>query len=91
MVKWWNIIIRLPSQIGHLYSQFQWLYSTIIYSYYRDNYSHVVMGGIENFLYRFLKDKIPRYHGILPYSDFYIFINILLKICPLLESCTINE
>ena len=39
----------------------------------------VVMGGIENFLSRLLKDKIPRYHGILPYSDFYIFINILLR------------
>ena len=39
----------------------------------------LVMGGIENFLSRLLKDKIPRYHGILPYSDFYIFINILLR------------
>ena len=33
----------------------------------------LVMGGIENFLSRLLKDKIPRYHGILPYSDFSIF------------------
>ena len=33
----------------------------------------LVMGGIENFLSRLLKDKIPRYHGKLPYSDFYIF------------------
>ena len=33
----------------------------------------VVMGGIENFLSRLLKGKIPRYHGILPYSDFSIF------------------
>ena len=39
----------------------------------------VVMGGIENFLSRLLKDKIPRYHGILPYSDFYTFTNILLR------------
>ena len=39
---------------------------------------HIVMGGIENFLSRLLKDKIPRYHGILPYSDFYTFTNILL-------------
>ena len=36
------------------------------------------MGGIENFLSRLLKDKIPRYHGILPYSDFYILVSILL-------------
>ena len=35
------------------------------------------MGAIENFLSRLLKDKIPRYHGILPYSDFYTFTNIL--------------
>ena len=35
------------------------------------------MGGIENFLSRLLKDKIPRYHGILPYSDFYTFTNII--------------
>ena len=33
----------------------------------------LVMGGIGNFLSRLLKDKIPRYHGILPYSDFSIF------------------
>ena len=33
----------------------------------------LVMGGNENFLSRLLKDKIPRYHGILPYSDFSIF------------------
>ena len=39
----------------------------------------LVMGGIENFLSRLLKDKIPRYHGILPCSDFYILINILLR------------
>ena len=32
------------------------------------------MGGIENFLSRLLKDKIPWYHGILPYSDLYIRI-----------------
>ena len=37
------------------------------------------MGGIENFLSRLLKDKIPQYHGILPYSDFYTFTNILLQ------------
>ena len=37
------------------------------------------MGGIENFLSWLLKYKIPWYHGILPYSDFYIFINILLN------------
>ena len=37
------------------------------------------MGGIENFLSRLLKDKISRYHGILPYSDFYTFTNILLR------------
>ena len=30
-----------------------------------------------------LKDKIPRYHGILSYSDFYIFINILLRNSPI--------
>ena len=35
----------------------------------------LVMGGIENFLSRLLKDKIPQYHGI----DFYILINILLR------------
>ena len=29
------------------------------------------MGGIENFLSRLLKDKIPRYHSKLPCSDFY--------------------
>ena len=27
----------------------------------------LVMGGTENFLSRLLKDKIPRYHGILPF------------------------
>ena len=32
----------------------------------------LVMGGIENFLSRLLKDKILRYHGILPCRDFYI-------------------
>ena len=32
----------------------------------------VVMGGIENFLSRLLKDNIPRYHSILPYSGFHI-------------------
>ena len=37
------------------------------------------MGGIENFLSRSLKDKIPWYHGKLLCSDFYILINILLK------------
>ena len=37
------------------------------------------MGDIENFLSRLLKDKIPRYHGILPYNDFYTFTNILLR------------
>ena len=26
----------------------------------------LVMGSIENFLSRLLKDKIPEYHGILP-------------------------
>ena len=40
---------------------------------------NLVMDGIENFLSRLLKDKIPRYHGILPCSDFYILINILLR------------
>ena len=34
----------------------------------------LVMGGIENFLFHLLKDKIPRYHDILPHSDFYILI-----------------
>ena len=46
------------------------------------------MGGIENFLSWLLKDKIPRYHGILLYSDFYTFTNILLRnlqICPYLS------
>ena len=41
---------------------------------------HVVIGGIENFLSRLLKDKIPQYHSILRmplYSDFYTFTNIL--------------
>ena len=37
------------------------------------------MDGIENFLSRLLKDKIPQYHGILSYSDFYTFTNILLR------------
>ena len=37
------------------------------------------MGGIENFLSWLLKDKILRYHGKLPYSDFYTFTNILLQ------------
>ena len=37
------------------------------------------MGGIENFLSWLLKDKIPRYHGILLYSVFYTFTNILLR------------
>ena len=37
------------------------------------------MGSIENFLSQLLKDKIPRYHGILLYSDFYTFTNILLR------------
>ena len=36
------------------------------------------MVDIENFLSRLLKDKIPRYHGILPYSGFYTFTNIIL-------------
>ena len=36
-------------------------------------YSVVVMGGIEYFLSRLLKDKIPQY---LPYSDYYTFTNI---------------
>ena len=45
----------------------------------RQKHPGLVMGGIENFLSRLLKDKTPRYHGILPYSDFYIFINILLR------------
>ena len=31
----------------------------------------LVMGGIENFLYRLLKDKIPQYHSIVPHSNFY--------------------
>ena len=35
------------------------------------------MGGIGNFLSRLLKDKIPRCHGILPYSDLFIFINVV--------------
>ena len=42
-------------------------------------YYSLVMGGIENFLSRLLKDKIPRYHGILPYSDFYTFTNIFTE------------
>ena len=49
-------------------------------------------GGIANFLSRLLKDKIPRYHGILPYSNFYILINILLTlyvIMQLLSKCKI--
>ena len=36
---------------------------------YPQHVLQLVMGGIENFLSRLLKDKIPRYHGILPYSD----------------------
>ena len=31
------------------------------------------MDGIENFLSRLLKDKIPQYHGVLSYCDFYTF------------------
>ena len=41
-------------------------------------HTKLVMGGIENFLSRLLKDKIPWYHGILLYSDFYTFTNIIL-------------
>lgn len=37
--------------------------------------SYLVMGSSENFLSCLLEDKVPWYHGILPYSDFYIFIN----------------
>ena len=48
---------------------------------------HVVMGGIENFLSWLLKDKIPRYHGILPCSDFYILINILQRNLHFMTSC----
>ena len=33
-------------------------------------YVYMVMGGIENFPSRLLKNKIPQYHGILPCSDF---------------------
>ena len=39
----------------------------------------LVMGGIKIFLYQLLNDKILRYHHILPCSDFYISINILLR------------
>ena len=58
-------------------------------------YIMLVMGGIENFLSRLLKDKIPRYHSILLYSNFYILINILLRnlhfyaIMELLSKCKI--
>ena len=34
----------------------------------------LVMGGIESFLSWLLIDKIPWYHGILPYSDLSILI-----------------
>ena len=40
---------------------------------------NLVMGGTENLLSQLLKDKIPRYQGILPYSDFYMLINILQR------------
>jgi len=39
----------------------------------------LVIGGVENFLFQLMKDKIPWYHDILPHSDFYILINILLR------------
>ena len=40
---------------------------------------HLVMGDIENLLSWLLKDKIPRYHGILLYSDFPIFTENFTK------------
>ena len=33
------------------------------------------MGGIKNFLSQLLKDKIPRYHGILPCNVKYFLSN----------------
>ena len=53
----------------------------------------LVMGGIESFLSRLLKDKIPWDYGILPYSNFYILINnftekfTLYGIIQLLSKC----
>ena len=34
----------------------------------------IYLGSIESTLSCLLKDKIPQYHGVLPYSDFYIRI-----------------
>ena len=52
------------------------------------NTTQLVMGTIENFLSRLFKDKTPWYPSILPYSDIYILINILLKNLPFMASCT---
>ena len=62
---------------GHAQATAMFVHECIrIMNRFQQNYKNtlkLVMGGIENFLSRLLKGKIPRYHGILPYSDFSIF------------------
>ena len=53
--------------------------SAFMYQYRYQYTCGILMGGTENFLSRLLKDKTPHYHGILLYSDFYTFTNILLR------------
>ena len=45
------------------------------------HYLMLVMGSNEHFLSQLLKDEILRYHGILPYNNFYILINREIYSC----------